>query len=65
MAIKDEMIEHFLSVSQVCAALNLSRPTLYAMLERGDLPSIRLGHLHRIPRRAVEQLLTKAARGKT
>jgi hypothetical protein len=39
----------------------LSRNSAYAAAERGDLPTIRIGRLLRVPVRALEQMLDKAA----
>jgi excisionase family DNA binding protein len=50
----------FMSVSEVCNFLGLSRPTVYAMMDRKELASIKIGAVHRIPRRAVERLVERA-----
>jgi hypothetical protein len=39
---------------------NLSRNASYAAAERGEIPTIRIGRLLRVPVRALEQLLDKA-----
>jgi Helix-turn-helix domain len=40
---------------------NLSRNASYAAAERGDIPTIRIGRLLRVPVRALERMLDKAA----
>jgi excisionase family DNA binding protein len=43
----------------------LSRDGSYRAAERGDIPTIRVGRLLRVPIRAMEQLLDKAGDGAT
>jgi hypothetical protein len=40
---------------------NLGRNSAYAAAERGDLPTIKIGRLLRVPVRALEQMLDKAS----
>ena len=40
---------------------NLGRNAAYAAAERGDLPTIKIGRLLRVPVRALEQMLDKAS----
>jgi excisionase family DNA binding protein len=57
--------ETYLTVTQVCETLAISRPTLYSLLQRGDLPHIRIGRVFRIPQSSLASLVTtKAAAGK-
>lgn len=44
------------TIAQACAALNVSRSTLYALIKARRLASITLGRARRIPREAVEAL---------
>jgi excisionase family DNA binding protein len=44
----------FLDVEQVAARWGLDRKTVYAMIQRRELPSRRCGRLVKIPRKAVE-----------
>ena len=41
--------------------LNLSKPTVYAMIRQGAIPSIRFGRRVVVPRKALEQLLESAS----
>ena len=43
---------------------NLGRNSAYAAAERGDLPTVRIGRLLRVPVRALEQMLDKASQPK-
>ena len=40
---------------------DLGRNAAYAAAERGDLPTIKIGRLLRVPVRALEQMLDKAS----
>jgi excisionase family DNA binding protein len=42
------------TVPEAAALLRLSRATIYRMLARGDLPSVKQGAARRIPRAALE-----------
>ena len=42
---------------------NLSRGASYAAAERGDIPTIRVGRLLRVPVRVMESRLDAAGRG--
>ena len=44
---------------------NLSRNASYAAAERGEIPTIRIGRLLRVPIRALEQLLDRAGKDAT
>ncbi len=55
-----------LSVSEAAEQLGVSRPTLYAMMERRDhpLPCVRIGRRRIIPRRELEAWLREEAERK-
>jgi hypothetical protein len=44
---------------------NLSRNGSYAAAERGEIPTIRIGRLLRVPVRALERMLDEATRSRT
>ncbi len=52
-----------LTVREAAAFLRLSRSNLYALMERGELPFVKLGRSRRIPRRAVIALAAGWLRG--
>ena len=53
------------SPDEACVVLNIKRSTLFKMLEAGEIPSIKIGRLRRIPveglRRYVERQMAEQA----
>ena len=48
-----QMFEDFrdiLSVDDLCQALNIGRNTAYKLLNNGEIKSIRIGKIHKIPK---------------
>lgn len=52
----DLLSDGLVTVREAAAFLNLSRSTLYALMEQGRLPYTRIGRARRIPRRALIEL---------
>ncbi len=48
----------FLTVAEVAEITRVSRMTVYRMVHSGELPAIRFGSSYRVPRSALDQLLT-------
>jgi excisionase family DNA binding protein len=48
----------FLTVAETAQILRVSLRTAYALAERGDIPSVRVGGQWRIPRVELEQRLS-------
>ena len=48
-----------LKPSEVAEALAVSRGTVYEMIRRGEIPSIRMGRNVRVPRKALERWLVE------
>jgi excisionase family DNA binding protein len=48
-----------LSVEEAGALLGISRDLVYDLVARGELPSVRLGRRLVVPRRALEDALTR------
>jgi excisionase family DNA binding protein len=46
-----------LTPAQVAEALQVSRPTVYALIERGELPAMRMGLQSRIRERELANLV--------
>lgn len=46
-----------LRVGDAARVLSVSRSQAYALIQRGDLPVIRLGHSIRVNRRALEDMI--------
>jgi excisionase family DNA binding protein len=53
----------FINVTTLCSLLAISRPTAYAMLASGEVPSVKIGRTYRIPCKAVMDLTTRAHTG--
>ncbi len=47
----------FLSIAAVAAILGVSRPTVYKIVRRGEIPAIRVGDIVRIPETGLEGYL--------
>ena len=47
------------TVDEVARILRIGRISAYQAIERGDVPSIRIGRRILIPRMALEQMLTR------
>ena len=45
-----EKYRDVLSVEDICEALNIGRNTAYELLKNGELKSIRIGKVHKIPK---------------
>ena len=45
-------------------ALNLSKPTVYSLVNQGVIPSIRFGRRIVVPKKALDELLSSAAKDK-
>ena len=54
-----------LTVAQVAERLGLSRPTIYAMIRRGQLPSSKIGGCYYVAPSAVDALLPPSSTSNT
>ena len=54
-----------MKVAAAAAFLSLSRATLYTLMDRGELPFVKIGRSRRIPRRALVELAARELRGGT
>lgn len=57
----DETKRLTLTVPEACELLGVGRQAAYEAIRKGQLPSIRIGRLIRIPRAAVEKMLSREA----
>lgn len=48
------MAKDMISVDQVCRALGVSRSTVWRLIQRGDIPSIRRGGRRLVPAAALQ-----------
>ena len=53
----------FTTVAEAAEFLAVSRPHVYVLMDRGDLPFVRFGRCRRIPRRALHDFVSVALRG--
>lgn len=49
-----------LDVGEVASLLGCGRTLVYGMIQRGELPVVKLGRLTKVPRCAVEQYVARA-----
>ncbi len=59
----DAVAEGLLTIREASAFLRLSRSSLYALMDRGELRFVKIGRSRRIPRRAVIALAACGLRG--
>lgn len=52
----------FLKPTEASIALKISRSKLYEALQRGEIPSVKIAGLTRIPRRWIEARVAEAMR---
>ena len=52
MAVTEKLL---LNVNEVASLLGCGRTYVYGMIQRGELPVVKLGRLTRVPRPAVEE----------
>jgi excisionase family DNA binding protein len=52
---------HLLTVTEACDVLGISRPTLYALMNRGELKTLKIGKLRRVPSAEIDRLISVAS----
>jgi excisionase family DNA binding protein len=52
-------LPEFLRIEETATVLDCGKGVVYAMVRTGELASVRLGRLLRIPREALEQMVKK------
>ena len=63
LSIEEKTLSRLLNAQEVAAALNMGLSTVYMLVERGDLPSIRIGRSVRVrPEDLVKFIESKAQR---
>ncbi len=64
LSIEETTLPRLLIAQDVAAALNMGLSTIYMLMERGELPSIRIGRSVRIRPEDLEKFIeSKAQRG--
>jgi excisionase family DNA binding protein len=61
--VEGHMERLLLSPTQVAEMLGIGRPTVYSLLARGELPSVRFGRAVRVPLAALTRWIETRARG--
>ena len=61
----DLVADGLMTVREAAGFLRLSRSTVYTIMDRGELPFVKLGRSRRIPRRALVALAARGLRGGT
>jgi excisionase family DNA binding protein len=51
-----------LRIDEVAALIGVSRTTAYSLVNKGEIPSVRIGGLLRIPNDALRQLIEERGR---
>ena len=57
LSIEEKTLPRLLNAQEVAAALNMGLSTVYLLVERGDLPSIRIGRSVRIRPEDLEKFI--------
>jgi excisionase family DNA binding protein len=55
----EEALPELWKVGRVCEVLNLSQPSVYRLMERGELPYVRFGRARRVRKSDVMALLQR------
>jgi excisionase family DNA binding protein len=63
LSIEEKTLSRLLNAQDVAAALNMGLSTVYLLVERGELPSIRIGRSVRIRLEDLEKFIESKARG--
>jgi excisionase family DNA binding protein len=63
MARGSEDTSLFMSVAEAARALGVSDDTVYELLQRGQLPGLRIGRRRVIPRRAIDLIVEQLLAG--
>lgn len=51
------MEERYLRVSEIAKAWEVSKMTVYRLIQSGDLPAVRIGRSYRVPESAADAYL--------
>lgn len=61
LSIEEKTLPRLLNAQEVAAALNMGLSTVYMLVERGELPSIRIGRSVRIRLEDLEKFIESKA----
>ena len=48
-----------LNVKQLCEVLGIGKNTAYKLLKSGEIKSVKIGHVYKIPKKYVKQYILK------
>ena len=48
-----------LSVKQLCEILGIGKNTAYSLLQRGEIKSIKIGKVYKIPKKEIRKYINK------
>jgi excisionase family DNA binding protein len=63
LSIEEKTLSRLLNVQDVAAALNMGLSTVYLLVERGEIPSIRIGRSVRIRLEDLEKFIESKVQG--
>jgi excisionase family DNA binding protein len=61
---REEIVSPFLSVKQTALYMNISRSTVYRLIDLGDLDRRKVGHKTLITRQSIDAFLDSSRRAK-
>ena len=60
---KDVVADGLVTIPEAADFLRISRAMLYKLMDRGELPYVKIGRSRRVPRRAVVEFAAEALTG--
>ena len=48
-----------LTVDELCEVLNIGKNTAYKLLKNGDIKSIKIGRIYRIPKKSIKEYINQ------
>ena len=48
-----------LNVKQLCEVLDIGKNTAYKLLKNGEIKSVKIGHVYKIPKKYVKEYILK------
>jgi excisionase family DNA binding protein len=58
-----EAATHLLTIKEACNRLSVSRPTIYDLISKGEVASLKIGSARRIPASEVEAFICRHLEG--
>jgi len=54
--------KRLLTIAETASALSIGRSSVYELLRRGEIPSVKLGRARRVPAAALDEFVAKRLR---